>query len=244
LFLLAGVFIGITNLCRATLLYFPAVLFLLLLFYRGALWRRRLFGVAALVLTMGLTMLPWTIRNYVHFHAIVPVAIGGGDVFWTGNYLPFDGEYRYEETQQKIEELVGNATLTERDQILMAEAKKSIAAHPWRSAWLFTRKIFRYWFRIYENVPQGHSRQTNWLILGVLGTVHFALLAFVVAGFWRANWREPIIGVMLLLFLYYTMIHAATLAIPRYRQPLIPLLCIWAAAGIWALRDQLRLTKR
>ncbi len=243
-FLLAGVFLGMANLCRGTLMYFPAFLLLLLLFYRDTFWRRRLLGGAALALAMALTMLPWTIRNYIHFHAIVPVAIGGGDVFWTGNYLPFDGEYRYEETQKKIEELVGNATLTERDRILMAEAKKSIATHPWRSAWLFVRKIFRYWFRVYENVPQGHSRQTNWLILSVLGTVHFALLAFAVAGFWRANLREPIIGVMLLLFFYYTVVHAATLAVPRYRQPLIPTLCIWAAAGIWTLRGKWSLSKR
>jgi 4-amino-4-deoxy-L-arabinose transferase-like glycosyltransferase len=232
-FLLAGVLLGVTNLCRGTLIYFPGFLFLLLIFYRDGLWLRRLSGVIALTAAMALTMLPWTVRNYKHFHDVVPVAIGSGDVLWTGTYLPFDGEFRYEETEKKIDQLVNvDMTLIERDRILMAEAKKNIAEQPLRSAWLFVRKMFRYWFRVYENVPKGESRETNWLILGALGATHFVLLALAIAGLWPTRLGTPIIGAALLLFFYYTSVHAATLAVPRYRQPLVPLLCIFAAAGL------------
>jgi 4-amino-4-deoxy-L-arabinose transferase-like glycosyltransferase len=236
--------LGVTNLCRGTLMYFPIFLFLVWFFYRDQLGRHWLSNLFILTLAMALTMLPWAMRNYVHVHAIVPVATGGGDVFWTGNYLPFDGEFRYEETQKKIQELVGNVSLIERDRILMTEAKKNIAAQPLASAWLFVRKIFRYWFRVYENIPQGQSRNTNWLILGVLGSTHFILLVSAAVGIWRNNLRKPIIGILLVLLLYYTLIHAATLAVPRYRQPLIPVLCLLAASGLLATRDTRHLTSK
>jgi 4-amino-4-deoxy-L-arabinose transferase-like glycosyltransferase len=222
-FLFAGMLLGVTNLCRSTLLYFPIFLLLLSLFYHDGFRRRRIIGVVVLASAMMLTMLPWTIRNYLHVHAIVPVAIGGGDVFWAGNYLPFDGEFRYEETDKRIEELVGNnATLVERDRILMAEAKKNIMAQPVQAMQLFFRKIFRFWFRVYDNVPTGKARATNWVILAALGLTHFVLLALAVVGIWHMKMKKPFVAVMLALLLYYTLIHAATLAVPRYRQPLIP----------------------
>jgi 4-amino-4-deoxy-L-arabinose transferase-like glycosyltransferase len=243
-FLLAGLLLGVTNLCRGTVMYFPGFLFLLLLFYRNGLWLRRMTGAVLLTVAMALTMLPWAARNYIHFKAFIPVAAGSGDVFWTGNYLPFDGEFRYEETQKAIQRIVGRVSWIERDRILMAEAKKNILENPAASAWLFIRKIFRYWFRVYENVPSGQARETNWLIFAALGFTHFALLALAIAGLRQANLREPIIAMMLILFFYYTVIHAVTLAVPRYRQPLIPAICIFAAAGLLAIGEKWHSSRR
>ncbi len=229
-FLLAGILLGVTNLCRGTLYYLPVFLFPLLLVYRHEIKRRAL-GLVVLTAGMALTIAPWAWRNYTTFHAFVPIATGAGDVFWTGNYLPFDGEFRYRETQRKIKELVGGASLIERDRILMAEAKKSILKHPVETAWLWVRKFFRYWFRVYENVPRGEKRQRNWLIWSALALPHYVLLLLTVLAFIRAPLGRIEWGFLLLLFGYYTLIHVATLPVPRYRMPLIPLMAFLAAAG-------------
>ena len=238
-FFMAGVLLGITSLCRGTLYYLPVFLVFLVLLYRQDLVRR-LAGIVLLTAGMAVIIAPWAWRNYTTFHAFVPIATGAGDVFWTGNYLPFDGEFRYRETQQKIKELVGGASLIERDRILMAEAKKSILAHPAETAWLWTRKFFRYWFRVYENVPRGEKRQRNWLIWSALAIPHYVLLALTVVAFFYAPLRRPEWGFLLLLFGYYTLIHVVTLPVPRYRMPLIPLMAFLAVTGFMAVLNRNR----
>jgi 4-amino-4-deoxy-L-arabinose transferase-like glycosyltransferase len=232
-FLIAGVLLGLTTLCRGTTFYLPFFILAaaLLSSQRWKLMRRWAIFMAGMVLAMA----PWTLRNYHHFHVFLPVATGSGDVFWTGNYLEFDGEYRYQETQAKMLEIAGDVDLVTRDRKLMADAKQRIFAKPLPHAWLFVRKIFRYWLRVYEDVPSGEARQRNWLVFGTLAAVHYALLFPAVWGLRRCNWRDDGVKMLLAFVVYYTLVHAATLAVARYRIPLLPLLGLAAAAGLLSL---------
>lgn len=231
-FVLAGLVLGVTNLCRGTLMYFPAFLLVLLLLYSGRQRWQRLAGIAVFTVMMAAAMAPWTIRNYLQFDAFVPVASGMGDVLWTGNYLPFDGEFRYEQTQRKLNEIVGDASFVERDRILIEETKKNWLAAPAESLWLLARKPFRYWFRVYENVPTGEARQKNWLVFGVLAFSHYALLGVAVLGLYKARLKNPLVVLLLVLIGYYTLVHTLTLPVVRYRQPLIPAMCVLAGAAV------------
>ncbi len=242
-YVLAGFALALVNLCRGTLMYWP-------FFLIGFLWisgrpQRALLSplrLALMIAVMALGMSPWAYRNYKQFHAFIPVATGLGDVFWTGNYLPFDGEFRYEETQKKILEITGDVTFVERDRILIHETIREMRQHPLASAWLMVKKVFRFWLRVYNNVPSGHQRSTNWLIFLPLAAVHFLLLAAAATGVTLLRGRIPMMSVIYSVLLYYTLIHAVTLAVPRYRQPLIPLLCILAAVGVlYFLQHRVRL---
>jgi 4-amino-4-deoxy-L-arabinose transferase-like glycosyltransferase len=236
-FFLSGLLFGLTTLCRSTILYFPLfALAALILAAQRWLWLRRW---AFFILGMMLIMAPWAARNYYHFRIFLPVAIGSGDVFWTGNYLEFDGEYRYQQTQAKLHEIAGDVDLIARDRILMQDAWKKIQADPAPHAWLFIRKIFRYWLRVYEDIPHGAARQANWLVFGSLTVTHYALLLLAGIGLYRCNRQEHLTKLALLFVGYYTLIHAATLAVARYRMPLLPLLSIAAAAGlVWLLEKR------
>ncbi|MDZ7361450.1 MAG: glycosyltransferase family 39 protein [candidate division KSB1 bacterium] len=234
-FFLSGLLFGLTTLCRSTILYFPLfVLGAVLLAAQRWLWLRRW---SFFILGMMLIMAPWTARNYYHFRVFLPVATGSGDVFWTGNYLQFDGEYRYQQTQAKLREIAGDVDLITRDRILMKDAWEKIQAEPAPHAWLFIRKIFRYWLRVYEDIPHGAARQANWLVFGGLAATHYALLLLAGVGIYRCNRQDHLTKLALLFVVYYTLIHAATLAVARYRMPLLPLLAIAAAAGlVWLLQ--------
>ncbi|MHB8510707.1 MAG: ArnT family glycosyltransferase [Actinomycetota bacterium] len=50
-----------------------------------ALPKRKLVGASLLVITALLAITPWTIRNYVRLHALVPVSTYGGVNFWMVN---------------------------------------------------------------------------------------------------------------------------------------------------------------
>ena len=235
-FLGAGSLLGLTTLCRGVTLQWPIFMLAVLMLssQRWWWWRRWVFVVAG----MAVVMAPWTIRNYQRFQVFLPVATGSGDVFWTGNYLEFDGEYRYEQTQKKLLEVAGDVDLITRDRKLMADAKRMILDEPLAHAGLFIRKIFRYWLRVYEDVPHGEARQRNWLVFGVLTFTHYTILFFALLGLRKCNWRHDGVKMLLAFVCYYTLVHAATLAVARYRIPLLPFLGIAAASGVMGIMQR------
>jgi 4-amino-4-deoxy-L-arabinose transferase-like glycosyltransferase len=84
---LVGLLAGVAVLVR------PAMLFFLALGAVWLLWRRRAPGlVAGLAIGALLVVLPWTARNYAHFHRVILVAAEGGVTFWTGNHPLAHGE--------------------------------------------------------------------------------------------------------------------------------------------------------
>ena len=236
-FLCAGALLGLTTLCRGVTLQWPIFMLAVLLLSRQRwMWLRRW---AFVVAGMAVVMAPWTIRNYRQFQAFLPVATGSGDVLWTGNYLEFDGEYRYAQTQKKLLEVAGDVDLVTRDRKLTADAKRMILEEPLAHAWLFIRKIFRYWLRIYEDVPDGAARRRNWLVFSVLAFTHYAILLFMLFGLRQCNWRHDGVKMLAAFVCYYTLVHAATLAVARYRIPLLPLIGIAAASGVVAILQKL-----
>lgn len=85
-----GVLLGLCLLCRPTVLLLPFWLLLLL----GCVRNRKLFlrNLGIVVLFAGLTILPWTARNFFVHRQFVPVSTQGGYAFWQcHNELPPDG---------------------------------------------------------------------------------------------------------------------------------------------------------
>ncbi|HET8567324.1 MAG TPA: hypothetical protein VFL77_12730 [Solirubrobacterales bacterium] len=57
-------------------------------------WSGGLAAAAVLLVALVLPILPWTIRNVVVLHRLVPVSTGGGKALYVGTFLPADGEYQ------------------------------------------------------------------------------------------------------------------------------------------------------
>ncbi len=221
---------GLATLTRGVTMLFPVVFFLALLPKFGFLKSVRLAAVFALF--FALSVLPWTVRNYVTFHAFVPIAVGTGDVFWTGNYLPFDGKYNYEKTMQLMDEMTEGLNQIERDKRLMQEAKKNIAAAPLQTAVLMGKKFFRFWLWVYEAGPTGQKRQSNFLVQFVLSVAYYPILLLFMIGVWitRERWRD--LSLFYWLLSYYVALHVVMLVVPRYRIPILPIMSIFAAVAL------------
>lgn len=84
----AGLLLSLTTLCRAsTLLMGP---FLLLMGFFGGKGNRdflRKLSIFALFSILGI--LPWTVRNYQHFHTLIPVAVTGSVSLFLGSEKAF-----------------------------------------------------------------------------------------------------------------------------------------------------------
>lgn len=230
-FVFAGIFMGLTTLCKGTTLLFPFFMAALLIICpKTRIFWKQLF---LFFLVFCIVLVPWTVRNYRVFHVFLPVATGAGESMWTGNYFPFDGEYRYRATQEKAMEVSKGLSWIERDRKLGAEARKMIFSNPGKFLKLSFKKIYRYWIKVYEAIPTGQKRSANLFIMIILGMTHWFLLLFSSIGMIQYEKKDVIYWVIILLLLYYLAIHVITMAIPRYRIPVIPYILPFAACSIY-----------
>lgn len=236
---LAGLMAGLATLARGVTMLLPIILFLTLL------TKFRVLDALKWTLTFGLffilPIVPWAARNYITFQAFIPVAVGNGDVLWTGNYLPFDGKYNYDKTRAMMDSMSLGMNQIERNNFFIREARKNMAAEPLETAWLMVRKIYRFWFWVYESVPSGQKRQAATAIQFVLKAFYYPLLVLFVMGLFLTfrRWRDLLL--FYLLMLYYLAIHVFTLVVPRYRFPILPLMAIFAAYSLfWLWRRLLK----
>jgi Dolichyl-phosphate-mannose-protein mannosyltransferase len=94
--LVPGVLFGLTALIRPEYLVVGAAfaIYALIVEWRARGWRP---GVAATVLFVAaflVPIVPWTVRNAIVLHRVVPISTGGGKALYVGTYLPADGDYQ------------------------------------------------------------------------------------------------------------------------------------------------------
>lgn len=150
---LMGLVAGLTMLCK------PVVLVLALLL-AGLIWirRERLVQRIGYVMIYGATCLtlviPWSVRNYVAFHHILPVSAGLGAGLWMGSDPTSRGSWPMSpEQEQSIWETAGITPLpyahamydVQTDQLLREKGVTRIAADPIGYVWLTATRVWDFW---------------------------------------------------------------------------------------------------
>jgi 4-amino-4-deoxy-L-arabinose transferase-like glycosyltransferase len=259
-----GALLGATAMARPEYLG-VAVLLALLVFARQARgrWRHGLAQAAVLLAGLAIVVVPWSVRNVVALHRVVPISTGGGQVLFAGTYLPSDGD----------PERVGAAVVAEHPELFAADATRrlrleqilarlaaarypglesdealakmgreqlwdDIGEEPLEYAGFLATKVGRIW----SHGPREVMRQPLWEAL------HWALLALGLLGLallaWRRRWEALVIAV---LFLAITAISALLVASPRRVLVMLPLLAALAGVGavwLWELAAARRLRAR
>jgi hypothetical protein len=233
----------------------------LLIFLRQRLYdgrRQALLAAAAVILGMVVVVAPWTVRNAVALHRLVPISTGGGQVLYAGTYLPSDGNPEKvgaavvaENPQLFGPHAVENLRLEqvlaglgehrypglEPDQALSKLGKEQLRSdvenHPGEYLEFLATKVGRIW----SHGPRAVMREPVWEAL------HWALLGLGLLGLglliYQRRWEALLIGAV---FLAITLISALLVASPRRVLVLIPLLAacagtatVWLVAGARAL---------
>jgi 4-amino-4-deoxy-L-arabinose transferase-like glycosyltransferase len=228
-FLVAGLALGLVTLTKPTTMLLPFFLLLPILLARAGprswgerargWWRAVALEVVPVALGMCLVIAPWTIRNAVALGEFVPVATGGGRVLWGCNYIPSD--------DPMIPEARGgvgrDAPVSDRGFYL--SALKNIASHPATFAGQSFRKFVRLWFNLgFEGSPSAAS-----LAIGAANLVMALLLAWSLI-FARGPWVGAAMP-MLLLLVYFSLVHMVLEGYIRYALPVIPYLMLVASYG-------------
>jgi hypothetical protein len=194
---------------------------------------------ALLVATALLVVLPWTLRNWVVFDALVPVSTAGALNLWQGNarltrqevyeeYWAVHGRIaKYEHARRR-----GVEAVLERQPFWILEKLRDEMPEYWA---VHGQPVVHVERGAYGPV----NRPIAYAAIAVVLLPYLALLVLFVAGIaWLPRARVP---VLLLSFLaFYVLLHVASHGYPRYRLPSMPVVYLVAAHGLSAWRTRPR----
>ena len=255
--LAAGLLLGLLALTRENaLLFLPIVLAWLFVTWRGELWKTRLKWAGLFLLGLAAVLLPVGFRN---------LAVGGefhlttaqfGPNFYIGNSKTATGLYEPLLTGR------GQAMFERDDATILAEqaSGRKLAPSEVSNFWTvkavdeiradgfrWVRLVFRKWLLVWNISEVGDSDDQytygDWspLLQGLNPLLHFGLLCPLAALGICLTWkRRSRVWLLYAMILGYAASVALFYVFSRYRFPLVPILILFAAAGLTFLRDALR----
>lgn len=201
-------------------------------------WTRALLAAAV----AALCCLPWTIRNYIAFHQLIPLRSNLPFELWLGNNDIFDehavgGRRAITRTEEarRYAQLGEPAYMHEKWEL----AKDFIDAHPALEVELTARRFLDFWLG--THAPIKNFRESgSWLIRLILAASFLTGIAAatgVVVSFWR-NAPGALAGAVFPIV--FPCLYYVTHADLRYRHPIDPVVMLLTAAALAALWDALR----
>jgi tetratricopeptide (TPR) repeat protein len=258
--LAAGLILGLLALTRENaLLFLPIVVAWLSIAWRGELWRTRLHWAGLVLLGLAAILVPVGCRNLLvggEFHLTTAQF---GPNFYIGNSRTATGFY------EPLREGRGHAWFEREDATILAEQATGRELTPsevsnfWAAkAWddirtdigRWLRLLFKKWLLVWNisEVADSDDQYTygDWSpLMRMLNSIlHFGILCPLTALGICLTWnlRERV-------WLLYAMIlgYAGSVVLfyvfSRYRFPLVPMLILFAAAGLASLREAFRETR-
>lgn len=225
---------------------------------------QRALRCAILVAGMALVLLPVGLRNYYVGGEFLLTTSQMGPNFYIGNNRAANGQYvslrpdrgdpRFESIDARVlaEEDTGRAlSPSEVSQYWMDRSRRDIGEDPGRWMRLLAWKWFLTWNQVEVidgegiRVHQWHS----WPLYALGAILNFGVLCTLgVAGVWftRSQWRE--LWVLYALTLAFALAVTLFYVFARYRYPLVPMVTLFAGAGLvgaWqAIRSRDRAQRR
>lgn len=243
-YVVAGVLLGLASLARPASLLFAPTLAAWVALSRQATWRSRTHAVV-LVVTAGVTCLPWAARNHVVAGVFTPATTHGGFTLYEGNiglvfpdYLadPDDATLASEFQRRTglTPDQIGRLPEPKRSAQYRSVARRAIAQHPARYAVLSGVRVVRLWLNV------GFAKWPSLKSWGV-AAINLALLVAAGAGvvaLRRARRDEHV--ALLLLLAVHTLTYALIIAYVRSTFPVIPALICLSAVGLADAASRIR----
>jgi hypothetical protein len=184
-----------------------------------------------------LCCLPWTIRNYVQFHKLIPLRSNFPFELYIGNNENYDDQHKSRPgaiTQDR--EILRYVRMGE-TAFMEEEKRKAVAfivAHPRIEVWLTAERFVDFW--VGTATPFAAFRQADslWLRLILLSNDAAplgALFGIAVLLATKNEYALPTIAIPLIFPLLYYVTHTSL----RYRHPIDPVVLLLTAIGMHGL---------
>ena len=254
--LLAGLCLGVGALGKPNLLLFVPVAIVWMLWKAGDAQQKREKRLAALSLVVGVVVAvaPFTISNLIIADDFVLTSSNGGINFYIGNNEEARGTFQidhrmradlYGGSKRIAEEALGRELKpSEVSRYWFDQGLAFLSSHPWQAVKLWGRKFLLFWngFEIpnHYSIPffEKFSRVLRWNPVGFSLLVPMGVAGIAVA------WRRSRESILLLLFgATYLASLMPFFVTSRYRLPFVPILLVFAGAGLVRLIELIRRRK-
>jgi len=246
--LACGVAVGLGAYFRPNVLLLPIAL-------PGVAWlgaSRALRDALAMLAVAALLLAPWTIRNWVDFHRVIPTRVGLGTNLWEGlgeihnDFGAFNNDLGTYEEVHRVRPDLGYLSPAY-DEYLERRALHAIAQHPLFYAEVVARRVALSTVALYESAwmynggesPVRYRANTGGGLLSYalhrpfdllesgLEAAIFVLAMLALALTWRGRRRQHLllIAVLVSAMLPYWVLHFET----RYALPTLPIYLLWIA---------------
>lgn len=227
-----GLLLGMLVLIRPSALIFAGLVALWCAF-SAPLRSRAVRHAAIIVIGVALFILPWTVRNYLQFEALIPLATEGGVTFWSGNNALATGGVVEPSAAtwpgpDPPAGLRGWPELSERESEnrFYASALAWIQAHPKDFLALLPKKLVRAWSLAYGNEARADNLP-RWVAVAYLLFPLTALAGLLLS---LPAWRR--LAPIYLLLASFTVTTLAFYGSTRQSAALFPSAAILAAYAI------------
>ena len=230
----AGAVLGLATLTRGTTQFLPLVLPIMAIVCKKPIveWLRSYLLFLACFVAV---IIPWSARNYVVLHEIIPVAANSMPVLMgSSERLLTIGIERenemsrlYEKSQAEgIAPVLPEQGPTKREAYLMKLAIynyfEQLKNEPLNLVHFMIKKLFLLWY----STESGHNQI---FILGINLLIYLFAIVGLVAG-WKTN--SCVTMVFVLLVSYFVLLHWLTLALFRFMIPVMPYVIALAVLGV------------
>lgn len=245
LWLISGLNLGLTVLSQPNVL-----LFIPLFISWGVDWKRRgrrdIVSICAFIFGAAFIISPATIRNYIVEKDFVLVTYNGGINFFQGNNIESDGgaltsklykliPQREEERTRGVPEksLGRKLKSSEISKYWFFLGKRFIYENPKTFVRLTFKKflLFWNWYEVPNNVDYYFVKRSSTVLS--LPLISFGIISpFVIVGLFLSlgNWRGHLLSYGIVLIFMFTLV--LFYIIGRFRLPIVPFLCVYAAFSI------------
>jgi 4-amino-4-deoxy-L-arabinose transferase-like glycosyltransferase len=222
-YILSGIILGITNLTRSTIIFYPLFLIVAEYFFNKDI--RKVYNIFLMFVISMILILPWTIRNYKVFGRFLLVNTSAGELFWAGTYEPWDG-YAKHNRDDYFRSLFNLKNPVDNEKKMFREGIKNIINNPLGFLKLTIKKFFRLWFK-----PVGAElvEQKNVLLGKLMYVFQSGLVLLFIFGFIKV-YNKDLLSV-LVMFVYFAIMHNLITPIPRYRIPVEWLMVMFGSYG-------------
>lgn len=223
--IVSGFVLGLSNLCRGTLLYFPFLMMigpLLLKKIRAHLWSYLMIAIVSIAV-----LAPWSWRNFQVYHRFIAIRPRSSELLWFGT-MPLEVEKQYGFAKE-FKDLNIPADLQEQEKFFKDLAIQNIERDPQGYAILTVKKFFYFWIK-----PVGHEilSQRSALLSRLYLLFHLLLLILFANGIIFTKMRWEALLPLYLLIGYFSLLHSLLMPMPRFRLPVEPFVILFAVAGV------------
>lgn len=201
-------------------------------------------------------IVPWSIRNYIHYDAFIPLTYGAGNPMLLGTYqgkgFPLDEELDYETNVYQVAQEKFSSYYDENGEISENYLKKYVSLE---TDGIMARYRMKEWaardpismlksYLIYKPAMMVKSVFYWKEIFGISGdflsniriaSFVFCALSFLIAVFRKKYWKELVFLAMVYLGNIY--LYAISFAFDRYAETLMPAQYIACGLGIYLIVD-------